>query len=95
MKWLKYAQRFLSGGYKNIGEAWWVALHGPDTVHPVTVTEDPEGDYYGWRETGEAPNSFPKFIWCSLAQLDMCFPQGVPKDEIVRLSITAGHGEKE
>ncbi len=92
VEWLKYAHQ-RSGVYLNVGEAWWVSLHGPSQVHEVTVTEDPEGGYFGWRGPDKAPDSFPLFIWPSRAQVEMCFPYGVPACEIVRMRITAGHGQ--
>lgn len=87
----KYAHQGPSGRYLHVGEAWWVSLHGPDTVHEVTVIEDPEGDYFGWRGADKPKDSFPLFIWPSRAQVEMCFPYGVPDGEIVRMRITAGH----
>lgn len=33
-------------------EAWMVRANGEDPV-AVTVTEDPEGPYYGWVDTGD------------------------------------------
>lgn len=92
LMWLKYAHQ-RSELYLHVGEAWWVSLHGPGQVHEVTVTEDPEGGYFGWRGADKPKDSFPLFIWPSRAQVEMCFPYNVPASEIVRMRITAGHGQ--
>ena len=93
MHWDVYANRYPQGRYYGIGEKRWVELHGGDEVYPVRVTEDPEGDYYGWREAAKAADSLPTMIWQSLMQLDMCFPYGVYAEEgrgsLVRMRIEA------
>lgn len=64
--------------YMYLGEKWWVELHGlEEPLVEVLVTEDPEGPYYGWLETGEEQ---PSMIWPSKIQFTMCFPYG-PKVE--------------
>ena len=47
--WEMYGHAASNGVWVAVGEQRWVQLHGygPPPV-PVTVTEDPEGDYMGW-----------------------------------------------
>lgn len=66
------------GKYFYAGSRFFVELHGvPDAdIKEVTLTENPAGDYYGWKDnSGEI-----KFILPSEVQRDMCFPYG-PKVE--------------
>lgn len=80
------------GKYFYTGSHFFVKLHGvpDDDIKEVTVTENPAGDYYGWKDkSGEI-----KFVWPSEAQRDMCFPYGPKVEEDkgtgvrVRLSVT-------
>lgn len=67
-----------NGTYFYAGSRFFVKLHGvPDAdIKKVIVTENPAGDYYGWKDkSGEI-----EFIWPSDTQRDMCFPYG-PKAE--------------
>lgn len=66
------------GKYFYTGSRFFVKLHGvpDDDIKEVTITENPAGDYYGWKDK----NGEIKFIWPSEAQRDMCFPYG-PKVE--------------
>ena len=64
---------------------------GPNAdIKEVNVTENPAGDYYGWKDK----NGEIEFIWPSEAQRDMCFPYGPKVEEDkgtgvrVRLSVT-------
>lgn len=85
--------------YQNIGERWWVAIHGlPDPVVPVTVTEveqdSPEGTHWGWIEAEDRNDGKPVMIWAHRGAFDMQFPYGPKIEEdhgkgrIVRLQIT-------
>lgn len=47
--WQMYAGRDThNGGYKNFGHPRYVEMYGHTEIVPVTLTEDPDGPYYGW-----------------------------------------------
>jgi len=90
--------------YQNIGERWWVEIHGlPDPVVPVTVTEvpldSPEGTHWGWIEQPGRPGvrdaSTPVMIWAHRGTFNIQFPYGPKIEEehgkgrVVRLRITS------
>lgn len=67
--------------YAHIGARRWVELHGlKREIVDVKITEDPQGDYWGWLATDETR---PSMIWASLAQFRICFPYG-PEAEVQR-----------
>lgn len=45
-----------------------------DNIVKLTVTEDPNGEYWGWYEKEEDEISM---IWSSLTALKMCFTYGI------------------
>mgnify|MGYP003394149107 CR=1 FL=1 len=67
------------------------------TAVEVTVTEDPDGPYWGWLDDPDGghwkPNDYPEFIWHEKMAFDMCFAYGpeaevkAGKGRIVRLRI--------
>lgn len=91
--WEAYAN-LIRGQYRHVGSKAWVAMHYCGAVHPVTVTEDPEGGYWGWRWADSAPNSLPTMIQPSKLLLNIYLPMGVDgaaateRGQIVRLTIT-------
>jgi hypothetical protein len=93
MQWDAFANRSPNGEFLHIGEAWWVKLHACGEVHPVTVIEDPEGGYWGWRKKDEPDSKMPSMIWPDRRLLSMCFAYGVDADiergfgSIVRMRI--------
>jgi len=78
--------------FMHIGAKGYVRIHGLPEPMEVEVTEDPEGPYHGWLETGE---DTPSMIWPSQAQRDMCFAYGPKTEEdrgrgkMMRFTITA------
>jgi len=93
MFWDVYANQYGSGRYAHIGEESWVKIHDCGAVHPVRVTEHPEGEYWGWRKTGTSPNELPHMIQLSRTLLSMCFPCGLTnavkygQGSVVRVSV--------
>lgn len=86
--------------YQNIGERWWVEIHGlPDPVVPVLVAEverdSPEGTHWGWIDASGRDAGKPVMIWAHRGAFDMQFPYGPKIEEehgkgrVVRLRITA------
>lgn len=61
-----------------------------ETIVTLTLTEDPDGDYYGWLKTGDTE---PTMVYCRESLFSMCFPYGpqasVDKDqgEILRFTV--------
>lgn len=61
---------------------------------PVTVTEDPYGDYWGWIATD---SDHPDFIYPNEGLFSMCFTYGYHAEEkagkgrAVQLTVTPGH----
>jgi hypothetical protein len=91
--WQMHGHAADNGVWVAVGEEWWVRIHGygPPPV-PVTVAEDPEGDYMGWIATGEDPPE-PGLIQHHRI-FNIQFPDGYQAEvthgrgEAVRLSIT-------
>lgn len=55
------------GEFQNIGEKWWVEIHGPpQPVVPVLVTEagedPPASAYWGWIDAAKESEP-PRMIW--------------------------------
>ena len=78
-QWRMYAHRMTSSDkgtyYLNFGDKRWVELfHFEEPIVPVLLTEDENGHYYGWMETGEDK---PCMIWPSRIQRDTCFAYGM------------------
>lgn len=89
--WLKYAHQGRSGQYLHVGEKWWVPLSGPGAVHEVTVTEDPEGDYFGWR-SADKPNAvlaFPGNVGTA-NMMKQTRDAGVPLARVVMIATAPG-----
>lgn len=60
MTWEMWAHSY-GGKFWHCGPRRWVELHG--LAHPiveVVVTEDSEGEYWGWLETNK---EVPRLIW--------------------------------
>ena len=100
--WAHERQRHDNGAtyYEHIGTKWWVEIHRlDDPIVSIMLTEDPDGSYWGWQDTGEESKP-PVMIWPSKAQFDVCFTYGPDlevkksKGHIVRLSAKPWlHGE--
>ena len=87
--------------YQHVHESrQWVALWpgGKENIVKVLVTEDPDGDYWGWLDEGGSilnrqspyvrqPTDYPKMVQPTEGMFTMQFPYG-PKAEQ-----EAGHGE--
>lgn len=64
--------------YLHFGTKRFVELHGlHKPIVPVVLTEDPEGSYWGWLQTGDTTVCM---VWPSKKQLEMCFPYGTKAD---------------
>jgi hypothetical protein len=93
MNWNLYANKYPNGRFSHVGRKRWVELHNCGEIYPVTVSEDPEGDYWGWRDASKPVSDPPCMIQQARIVLDMCFPYGVDnaietkQGSIVRLTI--------
>jgi hypothetical protein len=73
--WDMFAQDYGNERWMHFGSKRYADMHGgSEPTVPVRLTEDPDGAYHGWIETGE---DTPSMIWPSRAQLTMCFAYGV------------------
>jgi hypothetical protein len=72
-------------GLEAPGHRRYAAAHAQpgEPVIPVVVTEDTDGDFYGWVPTGE---TVPRMIYGHRIPFNMCFPYGVQAE------VNAGHG---
>lgn len=92
-QWAMFAHRYPTGHFVHVGPEFYVKNHLlNDPIIPVTVSEEPNGRYWGWIVTGE---DTPRMIWPSEVQFKMCFPYGPEAEQergrgrIVRLKIEA------
>lgn len=83
---------FPSHLFMHIGTKGYVKLHGIEKpIVKVQITEDINGAYFGWLDTGA---DAPSMIWPSQIQFNMCFPYGPEieekrgKGKSLRLAIT-------
>ena len=94
-RWHMWAHRYDNGDLHNLGERWWVEIHGlPDPIVAVDVAEvadgDPAATHWGWVDTGDAT---PEMIYPRESLFSMCFPYGVQaevdagKGRVVRLAV--------
>jgi len=93
--WRMFAHRYEDGQLYNLGEKWWVQVHGlSEPIVEVDVTEvavdDESGTHWGWlRSTRDVP----EMIWPKRFLLGMCFPYGPEIEEksgkgrVVRLAV--------
>lgn len=51
--WQMLGHRTGRGDWVAIGDDWFVRAHGCEAPIPVTLTEDPAGDYMGWIKSGK------------------------------------------
>lgn len=95
-QWRMFAHRYDDGLLYNLGEKWWVEIHGlsePVVTVDVREVEDdsPEGTHWAWIKTGE---SEPLFSHPYRGGLEICFTYGSKvevergKGRIVRLAVT-------
>lgn len=65
-------------GFCNFGDSKeFVELYGEEyPIVEVVLTENPDGRYWGWIDTGET-SPVPCLIWWSEPQFKMQFPYGV------------------
>jgi hypothetical protein len=89
--WEMYAHKSERGSYLNCGEKWWVEIHDLSLpIVKVRITENPEGKYYGWIDTGETT---PEMIQPHEWMFSMQFAYGPEievekgKGRIVRLDV--------
>jgi hypothetical protein len=68
----------------HFGEKWWVEMHGlEEPIVEVEITENPNGQYYGWLETGK---TIPELIMPNVHCFNVCFAYGPQAD------VDAGQG---
>ena len=77
-------------GFCNLGHARYVEMYGHSEIVPVTLTEDPNGPYYGWID---AERTEPTMIQRHEGMFSMQFPYGAEAEanagrgRIVRLQV--------
>lgn len=85
--WTMFANDEREGRYDGFSHVFrskiQVGMCGDAPIVPVTVTEDPEGPYWGWIATGETA---PSMIFRHKVQFEICFPYGV------QVEVAAGKG---
>jgi hypothetical protein len=81
-EWRMYGARNGRGTWWAVGDHQYVRIHGVDPV-PVSVTEDGEGDYLGWIQTGESEPCMIQHRQIFNVQ----FPYGYAAE------VAVGHGE--
>lgn len=76
--WELFAHIDKNERFAHTGSKRYVQMCGSKTPVPVTVTEDPEGDYHGWIRINEETKveSTPVMIYPQRFLLEMCFPMG-------------------
>jgi hypothetical protein len=95
-QWRMWAHRYDDGLLYNLGEKWWVEIHGlPKPIVEVDVQEvaedDPSATHWGWIDTKKTD---PVMIYPRRGLLEMCFIYGSKveidrgKGRIVRLAVT-------
>ena len=95
-QWRMWAHRYDDGKYYDLGEKWWVEIHGlPYPIVEVDVREvgddDPSATHWAWMKTGETE---PLFAHPYRGGLTICFTYGVEievkngKGRVVRLAVT-------
>ena len=73
--WDMFAQDYGNNRWMHFGSKRYADMHGGnEPTVAVRLTEDPDGEYYGWLKTGE---DTPSMIWPSRVQLMMCFTYGM------------------
>ncbi len=90
--WTMYAQRWDEANcYFYFGDREYVQLYGDEApIVPVELTEDPEGSYYGWIETGD---DTPTMIQPHIHAFAIQFTYGIEaeikagKGQVVRLQV--------
>lgn len=79
MSWNMFAYEYDRNGRKffmHIGPEFYVRIHGlSEPIVPVIVTENPNGEYWGWFETGSSEPDYC-VLWPSEGQFRMCFAYG-------------------
>lgn len=96
MTWQMFAGRDeRNGGFRNIGHRRYVEMYGHDPV-AVTVTEDPDGPYFGWLRAATSWSEAvtePSMIQQHEGIFGMQFPYGYEAEvkagrgRVVKLSI--------
>lgn len=94
MTWQMHAGRDeRNGGFVHFGHPHYVQAYGHDEVVPVTLTENPDGPYYGYIYT-DKPERGPVMIQQFEVLFSMQFTYGpeaeveAGKGRIVRLAVT-------
>lgn len=93
--WRMHAHRYDDGLLYNLGEKWWVEIHGlPQPIVEVDVLEvaddSPDGTHWGWID---AKKTEPSMIWPRRGLFEMCFAYGSKaevdrgKGRVVRLAV--------
>lgn len=91
-----WAHRYDDGKLYDLGERWWVKIHGLSyPIVEVDVLEvaddDPSATHWAWMQTGETE---PLFSHPYRGGLEICFTYGTKievehgKGRIVRLAVT-------
>lgn len=99
-RWRMYAHRYDSGDLHNLGERWWVEIHGlPDPIVEVDVIEveadDPTATHWAWMDKDR---NEPEMIYPRESLFSMCFPYDVQAEvdagrgRVVRLAVTEVEG---
>lgn len=104
-RWPMYAGDRGHGIWSTVGgHPRFVKMHGHETVHEVTATEDPDGPYWGWigaEYLHYQADREPRMIQPRQSLFAMQFPYGPDAEvahghgEIVRLSITPDPSPRE
>ena len=73
--WDMWAQDYGNDRWMSFGSKRYADMHGgSEPTVAVRLTEDLDGAYHGWMETG---SDVPCMIWPSSVQLGMCFAYGM------------------
>lgn len=96
--WQMWAHRYCDGLLYNLGEKWWVEIHGlSELIVEVDVREvsdgDPSATHWGWLDA-KPEKTEPLMIWPRQGLFEMQFPYGSKvevdrgKGRVVRLAVT-------
>ncbi len=94
-RWRMWAHLYDNGELHNLGERWWVEIHGlPDPIVPVDVVEvqadDPSATHWAWMD---GDRDEPQMVYPRESLFSMCFPYGVQAEvdagrgRVVRLAV--------
>ncbi len=76
---MKFYAHKTEKGYRDIYPSeMQVGMCGDQPIIPIQVTEDENGEYWGWKQ---ADDNKICMIWPSFVQLQICFPYGIDAAE--------------